>query len=125
MTDLAALDDRFYLVGDEDTGVGIRCRDCDDGGRFLAYYDDGATRSPYADDPAVEDVSTISGLLEMAFRHRREMHPSPHKPLDVNALSDEEYAAHRAGLEQSTQAEHRRMLARAPGQRRRTGMMGS
>lgn len=73
MSDLAAIDARFYLVGNEDCGVGIGCRDCWDGGRPLAYYDSGDTRA-YADDPAVENVSTISGMVAAAARHEREAH---------------------------------------------------
>lgn len=68
-----ALDNRFYFVGDEDCGVGLGCRDCWDGGRPLAYYDRNG-HSPYKDDPLVEDVTTISGLLAVATRHEREVH---------------------------------------------------
>jgi hypothetical protein len=71
--DLAALDSRFYLSGDEDCGVGLGCGDCWDGGRPLAYYDRGGG-SPYKDDAFVEDVTTISGLLAVATRHEREVH---------------------------------------------------
>ena len=30
--------DRYYLLGDEDAGVGLHCRDCDTGGRPVMYY---------------------------------------------------------------------------------------
>ncbi|MCW2915510.1 MAG: hypothetical protein JWN52_3578 [Actinomycetia bacterium] len=63
---------RYRLVGDEDCGVGIECRDHFDGGRPLAYYSGDA--SAYADDPEVENVTTISGLLAAAERHEAEVH---------------------------------------------------
>lgn len=33
----ALLDQRFYLMGDEDSGVGLWCRNCHHNGRPIAY----------------------------------------------------------------------------------------
>lgn len=65
--------DRFYLSGDENCGVSLYCRDCWDGGRPLAYYDPHGS-SPYTGDALVENVTTISQLLNVATRHTREVH---------------------------------------------------
>lgn len=65
---------RFYLMGDEDCGVALHCRDCWDGGRPIAYYAPPGSSPAYTDDPLVEDVTTISGLLTTARRHEREVH---------------------------------------------------
>jgi hypothetical protein len=44
---IAALTHRsFYLSGDENSGVALRCRDHHNGGRPLAYYDPAATPTP-------------------------------------------------------------------------------
>jgi hypothetical protein len=66
---------RYRLIGDEDCGVGIECRDHFDGGRPLAYYDSGT--GVYKNDPLVQDVSTIPGLLAAAEVHEHEMHGQP------------------------------------------------
>lgn len=63
--------DRYRLVGDEDCGVGIECRDHFDGGRPLAYYGD---VKAYKDDPAVENVTTIDRLLLVARIHEIKYH---------------------------------------------------
>jgi hypothetical protein len=68
---------RYRLSGDEDCGVGIECRDHFDGGRPLAYYDSSSSKSPYAEDPAVQYVSTIAGLLSAAEVHEHEKHGQP------------------------------------------------
>lgn len=65
---------RFNLMGDEDCGVALHCRDCWDGGRPLAYYDTNNATPPYRDDELVENVTTISGILTVARRHDREVH---------------------------------------------------
>lgn len=64
--------ERYRLVGDEDTGVGIECRDCFDDGRPLAYYEGVATL--WLDDPKVANVSTITDLLLAAVDHERTAH---------------------------------------------------
>lgn len=69
-----ALDARFYLSGDENCGVSLYCRDCWDDGRPLAYYDTSGSKQPYTDDVLVENVTTISRLLNVATRHNREVH---------------------------------------------------
>lgn len=65
--------DRYRLVGDEDCGVGLECRDCWDGGRPIAYYA-GGVKSPYADDPAVADLATVPSLLAVMVRHEYQVH---------------------------------------------------
>lgn len=65
--DLAAFD-RLRLVGDEDAGVGIECRECWDGGRPLGYLGD-----PYADDRVVF-VTSVPELLAVGRRHLDEKH---------------------------------------------------
>lgn len=67
--------ERYRLVGDEDTGVGLQCDDCWDGGRPIAYY--AGIRAAYEDDPAVENVSSIEALLAVRDRHEREQHGAP------------------------------------------------
>lgn len=69
---IAAIDARFWLCGDEDGGVGLQCRACDRGGRPIAYYD--RDDSFYGDDPEVENVTTIFGLLAAANYHERTVH---------------------------------------------------
>jgi len=66
------VDRRYYLVGDEDGGVGLYCRTCDHGGRPLAYYISG-----YPDghpDPAVPSTRSVDELLSHRIRHDPE-HP--------------------------------------------------
>lgn len=70
---------RYCLVGDEDGGVGIECRDHFDGGRPLAYYATGGHPS-YTDDPEVVNTSTIAELLAVAETHEREVHGGPVTP---------------------------------------------
>lgn len=65
---------RLYLVGDEDGGVALHCRDCWDGGRPVAYYETDPAGIGYAHDPLVENVTTISQLVTVAQRHEREVH---------------------------------------------------
>lgn len=60
--------DRLRLLGDEDCGVGIHCRDCHEGGRPYGYLGD-----PYADD-AVTFVTTVPELLAVGRRHLDERH---------------------------------------------------
>jgi hypothetical protein len=67
---------RYRLIGDEDCGVGIECRDHFDGGRPLAHYSTDDVRD-YVDDPAVQNVSTIPGLIAAAEVHEHEMHAAP------------------------------------------------
>jgi hypothetical protein len=67
---------RYKLLGDEDGNVGIECRDHFDGGRPLAHYSTGDLRD-YVDDPKVQNVKTIAGLLLAAEVHEHEMHGKP------------------------------------------------
>jgi hypothetical protein len=64
--------DRFRLVGDEDCGVGLDCRDCDRGGKPIAYY--GGITPAYPGDAEVVQCDSISGLLIAAHEHRRLTH---------------------------------------------------
>jgi hypothetical protein len=66
---LADLDD-MNLMGDEDCGVGLHCRDCCDGGRPIAYYQG---ISPYGDEKT-PTVTTIGGLIAEAIEHRVACH---------------------------------------------------
>lgn len=61
--------ERLLLLGDEDTGVGIQCRDCWDGGRPLGYLGD-----PFKDD-LVTFVTSVPELLAVGRRHLDEKHP--------------------------------------------------
>ncbi|MEV7013292.1 hypothetical protein [Streptosporangium sp. NPDC051022] len=69
---IAAIDARFQLIGDEDCGVGLHCRRCDRGGLPVAYY--AGLCDPYDGDPTVESVTAIFGLLAAADRHHRTAH---------------------------------------------------
>lgn len=64
--------DRIRLVGDEDTGVGLECLDCPDGGRPLAYL------RPYRDYPdlyaTVPIVDAVTDLLAVGRAHLDENH---------------------------------------------------
>lgn len=72
---------RYRLIGDEDCGASIECREHFDGGRPLAYCNDTIDKlSPYASDPAVQVVSTIPGLLAAALVHEVEMHGQQQRP---------------------------------------------
>lgn len=64
---------RYRLIGDEDTGVGIECKDHWDGGRPLAYYS-GVADSAYADDPDARVVSSLPELLGAALSHEHDAH---------------------------------------------------
>jgi hypothetical protein len=61
--------DRYYLMGDEDAGVGLHCRDCDTGGIPVIYYGYGYP------DPAIPVTQSIEALLSAARQHDAE-HPA-------------------------------------------------
>lgn len=67
--------ENYRLSGDEDCGVSLHCRrdGCWDGGRPLAYYD-GGNGPIYVDDPAVENVISITALLVVADKHEHDVH---------------------------------------------------
>jgi hypothetical protein len=70
------LDKNFALIGDEDTGVGVQCNlEClhTRGGKPVIYYSREDV-SPYAADPDVECVSTISGLYRATGDHFTSVH---------------------------------------------------
>lgn len=66
--------DRIRLVGDEDTGVGLECLDCWDGGRPLAYLLPYPGYTAYRDVPEVAVVSTVADLLAVGRKHLDERH---------------------------------------------------
>ena len=74
VVNIAALDARFWLSGDDEGNVGLRCRTCETGGQPIAYYDRFDPRPLYRDNPAVENVTTIFDLLAAAGRHERTAH---------------------------------------------------
>ena len=77
--------DRIRLVGDEDTGVGLECLDCWDGGRPLAYL------RPYGDpyeypDAGVRTVDAITDLLMVGRAHLDKHAPGERAvPADIRA----------------------------------------
>jgi hypothetical protein len=78
---------RYRLIGDEDTGVGIECRDHFDGGRPLGYYQSPAYRSPYPDE--VVSVDTIPALLAVAVDHEACAHgPEGQPSVNIPAAPD-------------------------------------
>lgn len=70
--ELGELEELLWLQGDEDGGVGLRCRGHLDGGRPLAYYDQELRWYP---DPLVRVVATVGELLETGRCHVRRFHP--------------------------------------------------
>ncbi|MEN3540969.1 hypothetical protein AAH991_38050 [Microbispora sp. ZYX-F-249] len=60
------LGDRMWLCGDENGGVELHCRDCERGGRPLAYHHDHGGRYP---DPTMPIVRTIPALIQAAQQH--------------------------------------------------------
>lgn len=56
----------LYLMGNEDGGVELLCRDHFDGGRPLACYNSPGDRQA---DPKVVQVATIPGLWIEAVKH--------------------------------------------------------
>lgn len=69
-----SFDDFFWLVGDEDCGVGINCRVCDRGGAPVAYYAGISQPYPTAAAPDVVPTDTVAGLFATAVSHAREVH---------------------------------------------------
>lgn len=56
-------DGRYYLLGDEDAGVGLFCRDCDTGGIPVIYY--GGVHP----DPAIPVTESIDEFFAARSRH--------------------------------------------------------
>ncbi len=61
--------ERLRLVGDEDCGVGLECRDCWDGGRPLAYLRSYPGDTTYQHDPKVSVVDDLAALLAVGRGH--------------------------------------------------------
>lgn len=66
--------DRIRLVGDEDCGVGLECRDCWDGGRPLAYLRPNPEDTAYTNDAKVTLVDTAALLLVVGRAHLDQHH---------------------------------------------------
>ncbi len=66
---LPDIDSVFYLMGDEDGGVGLQCRLCDLGGRPVTYYG----HDPYP-SPEVVSVTTITDFLSAGVAHVVDQH---------------------------------------------------
>lgn len=67
------LNARYHLVGDEEGGVGLDCRDHFDGGRPLAYYRSYPCAPLYPGTEVVH-VDSIPGLLAVAADHETHAH---------------------------------------------------
>jgi hypothetical protein len=61
--------ERLRLVGDEDYGVGLECRDCWDGGRPLGYLRPYPGDTTYRNDPKVSTVDDLAALLAIGRSH--------------------------------------------------------
>jgi hypothetical protein len=70
----ALLDQRLYLMGDEDSGVGLHCRQCQDGGRPIAYF---GGLGAY-EDLQVTTVPSVAALMAEAAKHLTEAHRHAH-----------------------------------------------
>jgi hypothetical protein len=68
MTHSWTLDQPYYLVGDEDCGVGLHCSTCDTGGRPIAWYDGYGVGNPY-DETVVPTAHTVAQLVELGQLH--------------------------------------------------------
>lgn len=71
---MKGFDDAFYLMGDEDTGVGLNCRICDRGGLPVVYYTSSDDDKTYAKTDVVvvhTIIAMISGGMEHLDKHRR------------------------------------------------------
>jgi hypothetical protein len=55
--------DRYYLLGDEDAGVGLHCLDCDTGGIPVIYYGDSYP------DPAIQVTQSIDEFFSARGQH--------------------------------------------------------
>lgn len=67
---------RIRLAGDEDCGVGLKCRDCWDGGRPLAYLRPHPGDTAYTNDEKVAVVDATVDLLAVGRAHLDEHHRS-------------------------------------------------
>lgn len=66
-----SLDEYFYLVGDEDTNVGLQCKSCDRGGLPVVYYTTNPKDDSYKDDDVVI-VNSIQELVDQGSLHMLE-----------------------------------------------------
>jgi hypothetical protein len=63
----------YYLVGDEDCGVGLNCSTCDTGGAPIAWYDGYGLGNPYP-EAEVPTAHTVAELVALGDRHVRDIH---------------------------------------------------
>lgn len=83
----ALINPRLYLMGNEDGGVELHCRDHFDGGRPLAYYGDAHP------DSEMTTVQTVSSLWAEAVKHLDKHHTVPLPPTQAME-SDQKDAGH-------------------------------
>lgn len=69
---LGPMDERLWLQGDEDCGVGLQCRTCDRGGAPIAYHLGGG--NGYPEDSDVVNVDSITALFDAGRQHLVERH---------------------------------------------------
>lgn len=81
------LNARYHLVGDENGGVGLGCRDHFDGGQPLGYYESYPSTPVYPVDEVVH-VDTIPALLAVAMRHETTAHGSECDSVDIPGVPD-------------------------------------
>lgn len=62
-------DEMFYLMGDEDTDVGVHCRVCDTGGLPVVFYTTDTNVTGYQ-SAAVVVVHTISDMMKAGSDHQ-------------------------------------------------------
>ncbi len=67
----ALLHPALYLMGNEDGGVELHCRDHGDGGRPFAYYD---RTTPANTDAHIVYVTSVPTLWAEAVKHLDECH---------------------------------------------------
>ena len=67
------LDRLTYVLGDEDSGVGLYCKICDHQGLPIAYLP-GPVSSLWSDDPRVVGVETLTSLVKAGTEHLYRLH---------------------------------------------------
>ena len=62
------IDQYFYLVGDEDGGVGMMCRECDRRGLPIIQYEISPAYEPYKGTDVIV-VHSVSDMFAPATKH--------------------------------------------------------
>jgi len=62
--------DPYYLVGDEDCGVGLQCATCNTGGAPVVWYAGYGVGNPYP-EAKVPTARTIAELVALGDAHVR------------------------------------------------------